>query len=162
MYQYRCVHRNTDTDSTDTGLTDDTDTLTSVSLITLKHWDRCHRQHWNTDISVTDDTETLKSVPPTTLKHRKSVFHRQCWCIHRLRNVTNQMGMSKCIISDTDLSVFSVVSDTAISVSVSSVTPISVFQWYQWHWCRFCRCSVYRHWYIPSLFRKQMSTNSDV
>jgi hypothetical protein len=102
MYQYRCVHRNTDTDSTDTG--------------------------------PTDDTETLKSVPQTTPKHRKSVFHRQCWCIHRHRHVTNQMGMSKCIISDTDLSVFSVISDAAISVigdtdlsiSVLSVTLMSV------------------------------------
>ena len=62
MYQCRCTHWNTDTDSTDTDLTDGTEALRSVSPMRLKRWDQCHRQHWHTEIGVTDDTETLISV----------------------------------------------------------------------------------------------------
>jgi hypothetical protein len=69
MYQCRCMHWNTDTDSTDTDLTDGTDTLRSVSLMTLKYRDQCHWWHWHTEISVTDDTEILRSVSLMTLKH---------------------------------------------------------------------------------------------
>jgi hypothetical protein len=148
MYQCRCMHWNTDTDSTDTDLTDGTDTLRSVSLMTLKYRDQCHWWHWHTEISVTDDTETLRPVSPLSLTHWDQC-HRWRWnteigvtddILTTHWNIPRWLGMYPCLYAlkhwhwHTEIQCFSVVGDTDLSVSVSWVTPISVFQCRRWRW----------------------------
>ena len=74
MYQCRCVYWNTDTEHTDTGFTDDTDTptmislnalraLTLITLRTLMHW------HTDTDITESDALRVLTLITLRTLMH---------------------------------------------------------------------------------------------
>jgi hypothetical protein len=116
--------------------------------MTLTHWDQCHRWHWNTKIGVTDDTETLRPVSPLSLTHWDQC-HRWRWnteigvtddILTTHWNIPRWLGMYPCLYAlkhwhwHTEIQCFSVVGDTDLSVSVSSVTPISVFQCRRWRW----------------------------